>query len=72
MRSQRTKSGCSNRLSGETELPLPEVSWLVPDVTESEHPPQNVKTGMWYVTQLINVVMQSSYWKRLLYHSCLG
>jgi phospholipase C len=42
---------------------LPEVSWLVPTPVDSEHPPQDVKTGMWYVTQLINAVMQSPYWE---------
>jgi phospholipase C len=41
---------------------LPQVCWLVPNVAESEHPPQNVQNGMWYVTKLINAVMQSSYW----------
>ena len=42
---------------------LPAVSWLVPIPADSEHPPANVKTGMWYVTQLINAVMESRYWK---------
>ena len=41
---------------------LPEVCWLIPDQTESEHPPKNIQTGMWYVTNLVNAVMQSSYW----------
>jgi phospholipase C len=42
---------------------LPQVCWLIPNATESEHPPQNVQTGMTYVTTLINAVMQSTYWK---------
>jgi phospholipase C len=42
---------------------LPAVSWLVPIPADSEHPPANVKTGMRYVTQLINAVMESRYWK---------
>lgn len=41
---------------------LPEVSWIVPSAAESEHPPYDVTTGMWYVTSLINAVMTSSYW----------
>jgi phospholipase C len=41
---------------------LPQVSWLTPSAAFSEHPPQNVPNGMWYVTNLINAVMQSSYW----------
>lgn len=41
---------------------LPQVCWITPSVPNSEHPPQNVQTGMWYVTQLINAVMQSPYW----------
>ena len=42
---------------------LPQVSYLVPDWDESEHPPAVVASGMWYVTRLINAVMQSQYWK---------
>jgi len=45
------------------DLTLPQVAWLTPDPQESEHPPANVQTGMWYVTNLINAVMQSPYWK---------
>ena len=41
---------------------LPQVCWVIPDGDESEHPPANVQTGMWYVTNLINAVMQSQYW----------
>lgn len=41
---------------------LPQATWLIPSGKESEHPPQNIRTGMWYVTNLINAVMQSSYW----------
>src|ERR1700747_675924 len=42
---------------------LPQVSYLIPLGTESEHPPHNVQTGMWYVTDLVNAVMQSTYWQ---------
>lgn len=41
---------------------LPQVCWLIPDGADSEHPPENIVTGMWYVTGLINAVMQSQYW----------
>jgi phospholipase C len=41
---------------------LPQVCWLTPTVANSEHPPANVQTGMWYVTGLINAVMKSPYW----------
>ena len=41
---------------------LPQVCWITPSQDASEHPPRNVQTGMWYVTGLINAVMQSSYW----------
>jgi phospholipase C len=43
---------------------LPQVCWLVPPGTLSEHPPRDVQKGMWYVTDLINAVMQSSYWQK--------
>jgi phospholipase C len=46
-------------LSGGT---LPQVCWLAPNVLESEHPPGDVTIGMWYVTALVNAVMQSTYW----------
>lgn len=45
---------------------LPAVSWLIPDFQDSEHPPEPVAPvaqGMWYVTRLLNALMQSPYWK---------
>jgi phospholipase C len=41
---------------------LPQVCWVTPSKTESEHPPNDVTVGMWYVTGLINAIMQSPYW----------
>ncbi len=41
---------------------LPQVSYLVPDWDDSEHPPAVIGSGMWYVTKLINAIMQSRYW----------
>ena len=42
---------------------LPQVCWLIPTGAESEHPPNDVQTGMKYVTGLINAIMKSSYWQ---------
>jgi phospholipase C len=42
---------------------LPQVCWIVPDGQDSEHRIQPPAQGMWYVTRLINALMQSSSWK---------
>lgn len=42
---------------------LPQVSWLLPDLADSEHPPALVSTGQSYVTRLINAVMASPDWR---------
>jgi phospholipase C len=41
---------------------LPAVSWIIPDFQDSEHPPEDVDQGMWYVTNLVNELMTSRYW----------
>jgi len=41
---------------------LPSVSWVVPNGTNSEHPPARVSTGQSYVTGLINAIMQGPDW----------
>jgi len=41
---------------------LPNVSWIVPDQRNSEHPPASVRTGQAYVTRLVNAVMRSPEW----------
>jgi phospholipase C len=42
---------------------LPSVSWLIPDLNDSEHPGGwLVSTGQSYVTRLINTVMHSPDW----------
>ena len=41
---------------------LPQVSWIIPDFQDSEHPPEPVDQGMWYVTNLVNELMKSPYW----------
>jgi phospholipase C len=42
---------------------LPQVSWIIPAFDDSEHPPEPVQQGMWYVTKVINALMKSPYWK---------
>jgi len=42
---------------------LPSVCWIVPNGPDSEHPPQDSARGMWHVTELVNAIMNSPYWK---------
>jgi phospholipase C len=39
------------------------VTWLIPSFDLSEHPPALVTRGQAYVTELINAIMQSSFWQ---------
>ncbi|HEX5416044.1 MAG TPA: alkaline phosphatase family protein [Chloroflexota bacterium] len=41
---------------------LPEVSWVVPSMALSEHPPYDTRVGMAYVTGLVNAVMAGPDW----------
>jgi phospholipase C len=41
---------------------LPQFSWIIPDFQDSEHPPEPLDQGMWYVTRIINALMKSPYW----------
>jgi len=41
---------------------LPQIAWVVPADSYSEHPPNGVTAGMEYVTSLVNAIMQSPYW----------
>jgi phospholipase C len=41
---------------------LPQVSWVVPNNTVSEHPFVGITAGMEYVTSMVNAVMESPYW----------
>src|SRR5450755_2340972 len=41
---------------------LPSVSWVVPDATDSEHPPASPAVGMQYVSGLVNAVMAGPDW----------
>ncbi|MDG6934189.1 MAG: hypothetical protein JRN68_05785 [Nitrososphaerota archaeon] len=42
---------------------LPQVSWVIPSAPISDHPPANITLGMWWITDVVNAVMQSKYWK---------
>jgi len=41
---------------------LPQFAWMIPDFQDSEHPPEPLDQGMWYVTKIINALMKSPYW----------
>ena len=41
---------------------LPKVSWVIPNIKDSEHPPALVSVGQAYVTKVINAVMKSPDW----------
>ena len=41
---------------------LPSVSWIVPNLADSEHAPAPVSDGMTYVTGLINAIMRGPNW----------
>jgi phospholipase C len=42
---------------------LPAVSWVIPNGVDSEHPTSNLRTGMEYVTGIIDAIMRSKAWK---------
>ena len=42
---------------------LPQVSWLVTNARESDHPPSSICLGENWSVRMITAVMQSSYWK---------
>jgi phospholipase C len=41
---------------------LPDVSWVIPSNPLSEHPPDNISVGMYWTTNIIDSVENSSYW----------
>ena len=41
---------------------LPQVSWVIPNYEQSEHPPASVSNGMAFVTGLVNAVMNGPNW----------
>jgi phospholipase C len=46
----------------ESACGLPNVSWVVPNQTVSEHPRSLISTGQTYVTTLVNSIMRSPCW----------
>jgi len=42
---------------------LPQVSWLVTDVQQSDHPPASICVGQRWTVSVINAVMKSKFWK---------
>ncbi len=42
---------------------LPQISWLVTNARESDHPPASICLGEDWTVRQINAVMRSSYWK---------
>jgi phospholipase C len=42
---------------------LPQVSWVIPSAQISDHPPANITLGMWWITDVVDSVMQSRYWQ---------
>jgi len=57
----KSASGCTPPASS-SGCGLPNVSWLVPSDTVSEHPPSSIAAGQAYVTTTINSVMNSPCW----------
>jgi phospholipase C len=41
---------------------LPQVSWIVPSGSVSEHPPSRISDGVAYVTSLVNALMHGPEW----------
>jgi phospholipase C len=41
---------------------IPKVSWIVPSLPDSDHPPAHITDGQAYVTSLINAIMKSPNW----------
>jgi phospholipase C len=52
----------SNFFTAAKDGTLPDVSWIDPNGTVSEHPPALVSAGQTYVTGLVNAIMQSPDW----------
>jgi phospholipase C len=42
---------------------LPSVSWVVPSIQDSEHPPSPIWRGQAWVTRIVNAVMRSPDWR---------
>jgi phospholipase C len=42
---------------------LPAVSWVIPTLYDSDHPASGCNGGPWWVTNVVNAIGESSYWK---------
>ncbi len=42
---------------------LPAVSWVIPNDSDSEHPPASIHAGQRWVTTIVDAVMRSSDWR---------
>jgi phospholipase C len=55
---------------------LPQVSWIIPEIALSEHPPAPITTGMTSVAATLKLLMESSAWARTIlvfsYDECGG
>ncbi|MEY2436986.1 MAG: phospholipase [Acidimicrobiaceae bacterium] len=55
---------------------LPQVSWIIPEIALSEHPPAPISTGMASVAATLQLLMSSSAWDRTIlifsYDECGG
>jgi len=45
---------------------LPAVSWIIPSVSISDHPPANITLGEWWIDDVVSSIMQSQYWKNTM------
>jgi phospholipase C len=59
---QNNVQNLSNFLTAAKAGKLPAVSWIIPQIADSEHPPGLVSQGQSYVTNLVNTVMKSKDW----------
>jgi phospholipase C len=46
-----------------TDGNLPQVSWVIPAASISDHPPANVTLGEYWIGDVVDAVMNSPYWK---------
>ncbi len=64
--SGRTSSGTSDPntdyFDAARDGSLPAVSWVMPEMGRSEHPPLNIDPGQRWVTQVVNAAMQGPDW----------
>lgn len=52
----------TNILSDVANGKLPSISWVIPNVNDSEHPPNSVVNGEQWVQTVVDAIMNSKYW----------